>query len=182
MFALKTNGHNIMSSICRTFLDEVTITMDTEAAFSLMILAQTFYLETKDALKDNNFLLNSIADHKLWSLSEFWEKGINSSIKEEIDKDMLQNNSETPDESKVRQDNIKFGKLGCFVVSMLALKINPKEVQALIDKVCKAQSLPMEMIKSLEVCLQYRTISAILKKAGRKCFPQLSFTLRRRIK
>jgi len=169
MFTLKANGYKTLSIVIRQFLDEVHETMDTEAAFSLMILAQTFSLETKEGQKETEFIFNSISDHKIWGSLELWERGINDSIKEEIDKNAINNANESLEEKKLRQDNIKFGKIGCFVVSMLALKINQSEVKLVIDKICASQNLPVDMAKTLQVYNSHRIAFNNQKKVELKC-------------
>ena len=156
IFTMNRNGFEMLSMLLTRILNQIEKDHDVEAAMSVMILAQTFYLDKQDIAKidgeykgEKIFLQNSIRDHKIWSNKETWEKAIEISINQEINGESVE--EETEEEKEMRIKNIIFGKLGAFTTNMLYFNKNGKDVEDVIINYAKKSQLSNPYIMALQV-------------------------------
>ena len=151
------------------------IEKDIMTALKLMILTFTFYkigekmsqtkfieLENPD-IYEKHFLQIVIKEHPLWNMPEFWEAGIFSSIKEELNnqKNYLFGHEESNDDTLIRERNIVFGQLASYCNNMLMFHIEKNVVKDIIGNFCKRYNLFDSQTKDLQV-LNYEKILIIL--------------------
>ena len=94
-----------------------------------MILSQTYF--KMDDKNEKYYLQNVIKDHKLFSNNEFWEKTLDNSLKNEINRvknikkeNEFKNEINIEDENIEKYNDIAFGQIVSLVNSMIDFDIN----------------------------------------------------------
>lgn len=137
------------------------IQRDILTVLKLMILSFTFYqIEDKNhynheepGSSEKDFLQRVIKQHPLWSMTDFWEAAILTSIKEELksQKTYLLNHEESNSDTLFRERNIVFGQLASYCNNMLMFHIEKSVVKEIIGNFCKWFNLTEAQIKELNV-------------------------------
>jgi len=153
IFTMSTEGYERLTHLLYNILYQIEKSNDVEAAMSVMILAQTFYIDNsllnEETKGEKIFLQCGIQKHSIWTKKSLWEQAIDTVIKQEIKgQDM---GDETEEEKEMQKRNIIFGKLGAFANNMLYFDTDSKQVENVIIAYAKKSALCEPHIMALKV-------------------------------
>ena len=141
-FSMPSNVFEIIEKCLLIIIDNVTIDEDYHMAKTAMVLSQTYF-----KIDENNnryYLQNKIKNHKLFRNPQFWEKSLDISLKNEINrsknikKENEINNNKVND-NKPEDDNIEkyndiaFGQIVSTVNTMIDFDININIIKQIIE-------------------------------------------------
>ena len=119
-------------------MDNVIKDEDYRMAKTAMILSQTYF--KIDEKNEKYYLQNVIKDHKLFSNIQFWEKTLDNSLKNEINRvKNIKKENEFKNDIKIEDDNIEkyndiaFGQIVSLVNSMIDFDINIEIIKKIIE-------------------------------------------------
>ena len=134
-FSMPSNVFEIIEKCLLIIIDNVTIDEDYHMAKTAMVLSQTYF-----KIDENNnryYLQNKIKNHKLFRNPQFWEKSLDISLKNEINRSKnikkeneINNNkvndNKTEDDNIEKYNDIAFGQIVSTVNTMIDFDINFK--------------------------------------------------------
>ena len=142
-FSIPPKIFEIIEKCLLIIIDNVTKDEDYHMAKTVMVLSQTYF-----KIDENNnkyYLQNIIKEHKLFKNLQFWEKSLDSSLKNEINRvKKIRNENEgdnklLEDENKIIEDDIEvyndiaFGQIVSTVNSMIDFDINKEYIKQIIE-------------------------------------------------
>ena len=151
LFIIPETSYKLVGDLVILVLDEVDKVNDIDTAFTILILSQTYYAGSSHKRPEKLFLHTHIQKHPIWSKDSFWEKAIETGIKESSDpiKD-----KETEEEKKHRIQSLILSRLTTIAQSMIQLNHDTESVTKLVIGHAKNCNLSEDLINELNVkCL-----------------------------
>ena len=137
-FCIPPKVFDIIGKCLLIIMDNVIKDEDYRMAKTAMILSQTYF--KMDEKNEKYYLQNVIKDHKLFSNIQFWEKTLDNSLKNEINRvKNIKKENESKNEIKIEDDNIEkyndiaFGQIVSLVNSMIDFDINIEIIKKIIE-------------------------------------------------
>ena len=137
-FCIPPKVFDIIGKCLLIIMDNVIKDEDYRMAKTAMILSQTYF--KMDEKNEKYYLQNVIKDHKLFSNIQFWEKTLDDSLKNEINRvKNIKKENEFKNEIKIEDDNtekyndIAFGQIVSLVNSMIDFDINIEIIKKIIE-------------------------------------------------
>ena len=137
-FCIPPKVFDIIGKCLLIIMDNVIKDEDYRMAKTAMILSQTYF--KIDEKNEKYYLQNVIKDHKLFSNIQFWEKTLDNSLKNEINRvKNIKKENEFKNEIKMEDDNIEkyndiaFGQIVSLVNSMIDFDINIEIIKKIIE-------------------------------------------------
>ena len=137
-FCIPPKVFDIIGKCLLIIMDNVIKDEDYRMAKTAMILSQTYF--KMDEKNEKYYLQNVIKDHKLFSNIQFWEKTLDNSLKNEINRvKNIKKENEFKNEIKIEDDNIEkyndiaFGQIVSLVNSMIDFDINIEIIKKIIE-------------------------------------------------
>ena len=137
-FCIPPKVFDIIGKFLLIIMDNVIKDEDYRMAKTAMILSQTYF--KIDEKNEKYYLQNVIKDHKLFSNIQFWEKTLDNSLKNEINRvKNIKKENESKNEIKMEDDNIEkyndiaFGQIVSLVNSMIDFDINIEIIKKIIE-------------------------------------------------
>ena len=137
-FCIPPKVFDIIGKCLLIIMDNVIKDEDYRMAKTAMILSQTYF--KMDEKNEKYYLQNVIKDHKLFSNIQFWEKTLDTSLKNEINRvKNIKKENEFKNEVKMEDDNIEkyndiaFGQIVSLVNSMIDFDINIEIIKKIIE-------------------------------------------------
>ena len=137
-FCIPPKVFDIIGKCLLIIMDNVIKDEDYRMAKTAMILSQTYF--KMDEKNEKYYLQNVIKDHKLFSNIQFWEKTLDTSLKNEINRvKNIKKENEFKNEIKMEDDNIEkyndiaFGQIVSLVNSMIDFDINIEIIKKIIE-------------------------------------------------
>ena len=142
-FCIPPKVYDIIGKCLLIVIDTVTRDEDYQIAKTAIILSQTYF--KMDENNNRYYLQNVIKNHKLLNNNQFWEKTLDISLKNEIDRaknlkkeDNEKNNDIENDKNKTEDDigkynDIAFGQIVSLVNSMIEFEININDIKKIIE-------------------------------------------------
>jgi len=137
-FCIPPKVFDIIGKCLLIIMDNVIKDEDYRMAKTAMILSQTYF--KMDEKNEKYYLQNVIKDHKLFSNIQFWEKTLDDSLKNEINRvKNIKKENEFKNEIKIEDDNIEkyndiaFGQIVSLVNSMIDFDINIEIIKKIIE-------------------------------------------------
>ena len=142
-FSIPSKIFDIIEKCLLIIIDNVTKDEDYHMAKTVMVLSQTYF-----KIDDNNnryYLQNVIKEHKLFKSMKFWEKSLDISLKNEINRikniknENDENNKLNLDKDNIIEDDIEkyndiaFGQIVSMVNSMIDFDINKEYIKQIIE-------------------------------------------------
>ena len=141
-FSMPSNVFEIIEKCLLIIIDNVTIDEDYHMAKTAMVLSQTYF-----KIDENNnryYLQNKIKNHKLFRNPQFWEKSLDISLKNEINRSKnikkeneINNNkvndNKTEDDNIEKYNDIAFGQIVSTVNTMIDFDININIIKQIIE-------------------------------------------------
>ena len=141
-FSMPSNVFEIIENCLLIIIDNVTIDEDYHMAKTAMVLSQTYF-----KIDENNnryYLQNKIKNHKLFRNPQFWEKSLDISLKNEINRSKnikkeneINNNkindNKTEDDNIEKYNDIAFGQIVSTVNTMIDFDININIIKQIIE-------------------------------------------------
>lgn len=143
-FKISNKSFNIISGLLLITLNECESGNDIAAAKSCLILSQTFYKDTP-----KTFLQSSIINHAIWKNINFWEKAIDSSIKEELDKQ----NTDSFD-SLSQTKNLITLQLISFGLIMMDFKLPTELILYIVNTLTQNYGIPSDDVQGIMLSIQ----------------------------
>ena len=145
-------------------IDEVIKDEDYHMAKTAMILSQTYF--KMDNKGEKYYLQNIIKDHKLFTNTHFWEKVLDISLRNEVNRvKNIRNKNE--DISQIKEDknkkveddlekfnDIAFGQIISLVNSMIDFDINIVEIKKIIEPKIEEYKLNENHKKNIDLVIQ----------------------------
>ena len=145
-------------------IDEVIKDEDYHMAKTAMILSQTYF--KMDNKGEKYYLQNIIKDHKLFTNTHFWEKVLDISLRNEVNRvKNIRNKNE--DNSQIKEDknnkleddlekfnDIAFGQIISLVNSMIDFDINIVEIKKIIEPKIEEYKLNENHKKNIDLVIQ----------------------------
>ena len=145
-------------------IDEVIKDEDYHMAKTAMILSQTYF--KMDNRGEKYYLQNIIKDHKLFTNTHFWEKVLDISLRNEVNRvKNIRNKNE--DNSQIKEDknnkleddlekfnDIAFGQIISLVNSMIDFDINIVEIKKIIEPKIEEYKLNENHKKNIDLVIQ----------------------------
>ena len=137
-FCIPPKVFDIIGKCLLIIMDNVIKDEDYRMAKTAIILSQTYF--KMDEKNEKYYLQNVIKDHKLFSNIQFWEKTLDNSLKNEINRvKNIKKENEFKNEIKMEDDNIEkyndiaFGQIVSLVNSMIDFDINIEIIKKIIE-------------------------------------------------
>ena len=137
-FCIPPKVFDIIGKCLLIIIDNVIKDEDYKMAKTAMILSQTYF--KMDGKNEKYYLQNVIKDHKLFSNNEFWEKTLDNSLKNEINRvknikkeNEFKNEINIEDENIEKYNDIAFGQIVSLVNSMIDFDINIEIIKKIIE-------------------------------------------------
>ena len=137
-FCIPPKVFDIIGKCLLIIMDNVIKDEDYRMAKTAMILSQTYF--KMDEKNEKYYLQNVIKDHKLFSNIQFWEKTLDNSLKNEINRvKNIKKENEFKNEIKIEDDNIEkyndiaFGQIVSLVNSMIDFDINIEIIKKIVE-------------------------------------------------
>ena len=142
-FSIPSKIFEIIEKCLLIILDNVIKDEDYHMAKTAMVLSQTYF--KIDENHNKYYLQNIIKEHKLFKNLQFWEKSLDSSLKNEINrvknirKENETNNNLNSEQNKIIEDDIEiyndiaFGQIVSTVNSMIEFDINKESIKQIIE-------------------------------------------------
>lgn len=137
-FCIPPKVFDIIGKCLLIIIDNVIKDEDYKMAKTAMILSQTYF--KMDDKNEKYYLQNVIKDHKLFSNNEFWEKTLDNSLKNEINRvknikkeNEFKNEINIEDENIEKYNDIAFGQIVSLVNSMIDFDINIEIIKKIIE-------------------------------------------------
>ena len=142
-FSIPSKIFEIIEKCLLIILDNVIKDEDYHMAKTAMVLSQTYF--KKDENNNKYYLQNKIKEHKLFKNLQFWEKSLDISLKNEINrvknirKENETNNKLISEQNKIIEDDIEiyndiaFGQIVSAVNSMIEFDINKENIKKIIE-------------------------------------------------
>ena len=150
-FCLSSKVYEIIGKCLLIIIDNIIKDEDYNMAKTVMILSETYY--KIDEKNEKCYLHNIIKENKLFSNISFWEKILNISLKEEINRiKKIKNQNEYHIENKIEDNNIEveniekyndivFGQIIYVVNCMIDFGINKENIKKIIDPIIEEYKL-----------------------------------------
>ena len=145
-------------------IDEVIKDEDYHMAKTAMILSQTYF--KMDNKGEKYYLQNIIKDHKLFTNTHFWEKVLDISLRNEVNRvKNIRNKNEDisqikEDKNKKEEDDLEkfndiaFGQIISLVNSMIDFDINIVEIKKIIEPKIEEYKLNENHKKNIDLVIQ----------------------------
>ena len=142
-FSIPSKIFEIIEKCLLIIIDNVIKDEDYHMAKTAMVLSQTYF--KIDENHNKYYLQNIIKEHKLFKNLQFWEKSLDSSLKNEINrvknirKENETNNNLNSEQNKIIEDDIEiyndiaFGQIVSTVNSMIEFDINKESIKQIIE-------------------------------------------------
>ena len=142
-FCINSKVYEIIGNCLLIIINNIIDDEDYSMAKTVMILSETYY--KMDEKNGKYYLHNAIKDNKLFSNISFWEKVLNISIKNEINrvKNIKKQNeihnenkneeNNIKDENKEKYDEVVFGQIIYVVNCMIDFGINKEIIKKIIE-------------------------------------------------
>ena len=142
-FSIPSKVFEIIEKCLLIIIDNVTKDEDYHMAKTAMVLSQTYF--KIDENNDRYYLQNVIKTHKIFRNPQFWEKSLDISLKNEINrsknikKENEINNTNKINDNKIEDDNIEkyndiaFGQIVSTVNTMIDFDININIIKQIIE-------------------------------------------------
>jgi len=142
-FSIPSKIFEIIEKCLLIIIDNVIKDEDYHMAKTAMVLSQTYF--KIDENHNKYYLQNIIKEHKLFKNLQFWEKSLDSSLKNEINrvknirKENEINNDLNSEQNKIIEDDIEiyndiaFGQIVSTVNSMIEFDINKESIKQIIE-------------------------------------------------
>ena len=142
-FCINSKVYEIIGNCLLIIINNIIDDEDYNMAKTVMILSETYY--KMDEKNGKYYLHNAIKDNKLFSNISFWEKVLNISIKNEINrvKNIKKQNeihnenkneeNNIKDENKEKYDEVVFGQIIYVVNCMIDFGINKEIIKKIIE-------------------------------------------------
>ena len=163
-FCIPPKVFDIIGKCLLIIIDNVIKDEDYKMAKTAMILSQT-YFKMNDK-KEKYYLQNLIKDHKLFSNIEFWEKTLDNSLKNEINrvKNIKKENEfrgqiNTGDDNIEKYNDIAFGQIVSLVNSMIDFDINIEIIKKIVEPKIEEYKLNESHRQNINLVMQNKTNS-----------------------
>jgi hypothetical protein len=142
-FSIPSKIFEIIEKCLLIIIDNVIKDEDYHMAKTAIVLSQTYF--KIDENHNKYYLQNIIKEHKLFKNLQFWEKSLDSSLKNEINrvknirKENETNNNLNSEQNKIIEDDIEiyndiaFGQIVSTVNSMIEFDINKESIKQIIE-------------------------------------------------
>ena len=143
-FCIPPKVYDIIGKCLSIIIDTVTRDEDYHIAKTAIILSQTYF--KMDENNNRYYLQNVIKNHKLLNTNQFWEKTLDISLKNEVNRvkhlkkedDTNTENNKEDDKNKKEDDiekynDIAFGQIVSLVNSMIEFDINIDDIKKIIE-------------------------------------------------
>ena len=143
-FCIPPKIYDIIGKCLLIVIDTVTRDEDYNIVKTAIILSQTYF-----KLDENNnkiYLQNVIKNHKVLNNNQFWEKTLDISLKNEINRvkkikkedneineNNIENNKNQKEDNIEKYNDIAFGQIVSLVNSMIDFEINIDEIKKIIE-------------------------------------------------
>ena len=161
-FCIPPKVFDIIGKCLLIIIDNVIKDEDYKMAKTAMILSQTYF--KMDDKNEKYYLQNVIKDHKLFSNNEFWEKTLDNSLKNEINRvKNIKNENEFKNEINIEDDNIEkyndiaFGQIVSLVNSMIDFDINIEIIKKIIEPKIEEYKLNENHRQNINLVMQNKT-------------------------
>ena len=161
-FCIPPKIFDIIGKCLLIIIDNVIKDEDYKMAKTAMILSQTYF--KMDDKNEKYYLQNVIKDHKLFSNNEFWEKTLDNSLKNEINRvKNIKNENEFKNEINIEDDNIEkyndiaFGQIVSLVNSMIDFDINIEIIKKIIEPKIEEYKLNENHRQNINLVMQNKT-------------------------
>ena len=161
-FCIPPKVFDIIGKCLLIIIDNVIKDEDYKMAKTAMILSQTYF--KMDDKNEKYYLQNVIKDHKLFSNNEFWEKTLDNSLKNEINRvKNIKKESEFKNEINIEDENIEkyndiaFGQIVSLVNSMIDFDINIEIIKKIIEPKIEEYKLNENHRQNINLVMQNKT-------------------------
>ena len=161
-FCIPPKVFDIIGKCLLIIIDNVIKDEDYKMAKTAMILSQTYF--KMDDKNEKYYLQNVIKDHKLFSNNEFWEKTLDNSLKNEINRvknikkeNEFKNEINLEDENIEKYNDIAFGQIVSLVNSMIDFDINIEIIKKIIEPKIEEYKLNENHRQNINLVMQNKT-------------------------
>ena len=161
-FCIPPKVFDIIGKCLLIIIDNVIKDEDYKMAKTAMILSQTYF--KMDDKNEKFYLQNVIKDHKLFSNNEFWEKTLDNSLKNEINRvknikkeNEFKNEINIEDENIEKYNDIAFGQIVSLVNSMIDFDINIEIIKKIIEPKIEEYKLNENHRQNINLVMQNKT-------------------------
>ena len=161
-FCIPPKVFDIIGKCLLIIIDNVIKDEDYKMAKTAMILSQTYF--KMDGKNEKYYLQNVIKDHKLFSNNEFWEKTLDNSLKNEINRvknikkeNEFKNEINIEDENIEKYNDIAFGQIVSLVNSMIDFDINIEIIKKIIEPKIEEYKLNENHRQNINLVMQNKT-------------------------
>ena len=161
-FCIPPKVFDIIGKCLLIIIDNVIKDEDYKMAKTAMILSQTYF--KMDDKNEKYYLQNVIKDHKLFSNNEFWEKTLDNSLKNEINRvknikkeNEFKNEINIEDENIEKYNDIAFGQIVSLVNSMIDFDINIEIIKKIIEPKIEEYKLNENHRQNINLVMQNKT-------------------------
>ena len=161
-FCIPPKVFDIIGKCLLIIIDNVIKDEDYKMAKTAMILSQTYF--KMDDKNEKYYLQNVIKNHKLFSNNEFWEKTLDNSLKNEINRvKNIKKENEFKNEINIEDDNIEkyndiaFGQIVSLVNSMIDFDINIEIIKKIIEPKIEEYKLNENHRQNINLVMQNKT-------------------------
>ena len=161
-FCIPPKVFDIIGKCLLIIIDNVIKDEDYKMAKTAMILSQTYF--KMDDKNEKYYLQNVIKDHKLFSNNEFWEKTLDNSLKNEINRvknikkeNEFKNEINIEDENIEKYNDIAFGQIVSLVNSMIDFDINTEIIKKIIEPKIEEYKLNENHRQNINLVMQNKT-------------------------
>ena len=161
-FCIPPKVFDIIEKCLLIIIDNVIKDEDYKMAKTAMILSQTYF--KMDDKNEKYYLQNVIKDHKLFSNNEFWEKTLDNSLKNEINRvknikkeNEFKNEINIEDENIEKYNDIAFGQIVSLVNSMIDFDINIEIIKKIIEPKIEEYKLNENHRQNINLVMQNKT-------------------------
>ena len=158
-FCMPSKVFDIIGKCLLIIIDNVMKDEDYLKAKTAMILSQTYF--KIDEKYEKYYLQNTIKNNKLFSNMEFWEKTLDISLKNEINRvKNIKNENEIHDENKNEIDDIgkyndiAFAQIVSLVNSMIDFDINIENIKTIIEPKIEEYKLDENHKQNINLVMQ----------------------------
>ena len=161
-FCIPPKVFDIIGKCLLIIIDNVIKDEDYKMAKTAMILSQTYF--KMDDKNEKYYLQNVIKNHKLFSNNEFWEKTLDNSLKNEINRvknikkeNEFKNEINIEDENIEKYNDIAFGQIVSLVNSMIDFDINIEIIKKIIEPKIEEYKLNENHRQNINLVMQNKT-------------------------
>ena len=161
-FCIPSKVFDIIGKCLLIIIDNVIKDEDYKMAKTAMILSQTYF--KMDDKNEKYYLQNVIKNHKLFSNNEFWEKTLDNSLKNEINRvknikkeNEFKNEINIEDENIEKYNDIAFGQIVSLVNSMIDFDINIEIIKKIIEPKIEEYKLNENHRQNINLVMQNKT-------------------------